>query len=259
MSYKHFFDTILLKYNCVVIFTQRIYINKSLFDISLPIHYVTLYYQEYKVSWLCNNTIMWNNQLNSLSLVEEPDYENLFVYRNQPTEANKPGPEPADLPQYNERKGEGFVWMPVLYLLVFFGFSCNILPFIWYGDDYCIKWSGSDGTHRALQWNIWLMWSLANMAWIWNILSSQRYVRTSCITPNVQALLVTKTSPTKLDDWMSVCVCRELGLKKGFFYVIIFDNLKYYKGKRFYYVTPRFSNKSRVFDKLLGAWLLRFL
>jgi len=191
--------------------------------------------------------------------LEEPDYENLFVYRNQPTEANKPGPEPADLPQYNERKGEGFVWMPVLYLLVFFGFSCNILPFIWYGDDYCIKWSGSDGTHRALQWNIWLMWSLANMAWIWNILSSQRYVRTSCITPNVQALLVTKTSPTKLDDWMSVCVCRELGLKKGFFYVIIFDNLKYYKGKRFYYVTPRFSNKSRVFDKLLGAWLLRFL
>jgi len=41
--------------------------------------------------------------------LEEPDYENLFVYRNQPTEANKPGPEPADLPQYNERKGEGFV------------------------------------------------------------------------------------------------------------------------------------------------------
>ena len=37
----------------------------------------------------------------------EPDYENLFVYRNQPTEANKPGPEPADLPQYHEKEGGG--------------------------------------------------------------------------------------------------------------------------------------------------------
>ena len=48
--------------------------------------------------------------------VGEPDYENLFVYRNQPSESNKPGPEPPDLPQYKEHKGEGYASLYVLRL-----------------------------------------------------------------------------------------------------------------------------------------------
>ena len=43
----------------------------------------------------------------------EPDYDNLFVYRNQPIESNRPGPEPPDLWQYDEKEGEGYVCMPI--------------------------------------------------------------------------------------------------------------------------------------------------
>jgi hypothetical protein len=36
----------------------------------------------------------------------EPEYEKLFVFSTQQVRV---GPEPADLPQYNEKPGEGFV------------------------------------------------------------------------------------------------------------------------------------------------------